>query len=320
MPRPAPHISSISPTSGAVGATIQIFGSNFVTPGSPNSPKVLLNGVLAPILSLDGAHITVQVPVGATTGNVVVNNPDSTSSNGVLFTVTGTGTPTLSLLSPANGKAGTSVTITGTNFGSAQNTSTVKFNGSVAPVSSWSPTSIVATVPATATTGNVVVTVGGIASNGLLFTVTSPSNGGTQQPLNLFLILGLDFGNPAIWTLDPTNFDDPVLGGFYFWKVEDVIAGRTPTVGRVIISYRNLGVATFTLTLTGTDDSGNTVNNSAPVTVGTVAASGRICSKVIGLTLTGQNLQASVSRAPGSGPLSITKLRLEGRVENTVLA
>src|SRR5437879_9418658 len=119
----APHITSINPTSGAVGTTVQIFGSNFVIPGSPDDPVVSFNGVFTPILSLSGSHITVQVPPGATTWNVVVFNPGSTSSNGVLFTVTGTGTPTLSLLSPTSGKAGTSVTITGTNFGSAQNTS-----------------------------------------------------------------------------------------------------------------------------------------------------------------------------------------------------
>lgn len=123
-----------------------------------------------------------------------------------------------------------------------------------------------------------------------------------------------------MYTLDPTNFDDPASGSFYGWKVEDVIAGRTPTVSHIIVSYRNLGVATFTLTLTGTNDNGDTVTNSTPVTVGTVAATGRIASKVIGLALTAQNIQASISRVATSGPLSITKMRLEGRVENTVLA
>src|SRR5262249_32609235 len=68
----------------------------------------------------------------------------------------------------------TSVTITGTNFGSTQGTSTVKFNGTTATPTSWSATSIVAPVPSGATTGNVVVTVSGLASNGKAFTLNRP--------------------------------------------------------------------------------------------------------------------------------------------------
>src|SRR5881628_131034 len=77
-------------------------------------------------------------------------------------------------LNPTSGFAGTSVTISGANFGATQGTSTVKFNGTAATPTSWSATSIVVPVPAGATTGNVVVTVGGVASNGVSFTVTAP--------------------------------------------------------------------------------------------------------------------------------------------------
>src|SRR6184192_4468962 len=74
-------------------------------------------------------------------------------------------------LNPTSGLVGTSVTITGANFGATQGTSTVKFNGTTATPTSWSATSIVVPVPAGATTGNVVVTVSGVASNGVAFTV-----------------------------------------------------------------------------------------------------------------------------------------------------
>jgi hypothetical protein len=50
----------------------------------------------------------------------------------------------------------------------------VTFNGTAATPTSWSATSIVAPLPAGATTGNVVVTVGGLASNGMSFTVAVP--------------------------------------------------------------------------------------------------------------------------------------------------
>src|SRR5262249_58938917 len=84
--------------------------------------------------------------------------------------------PAISNLSPTSGPRGASVTIAGANFGSSQGASTVSFNGTTATtVSSWSATSIVAAVPAGATTGNVVVTVSGVVSNGVTFTRTSPS-------------------------------------------------------------------------------------------------------------------------------------------------
>src|SRR5204862_7820940 len=65
--------------------------------------------------------------------------------------------------------------ITGTNFVATQGSSTVTFNGTAAPPTSSSATSLPATVPPGATTGNVVVTVGGQASNGVSFTVTAPA-------------------------------------------------------------------------------------------------------------------------------------------------
>jgi hypothetical protein len=69
---------------------------------------------------------------------------------------------------------GAAVTIAGANFGSTQGTSTVAFNGTLATPSTWSQTSLVVPVPSGATTGSVVVTVGGQASNGVTFTVTTP--------------------------------------------------------------------------------------------------------------------------------------------------
>jgi hypothetical protein len=85
--------------------------------------------------------------------------------------------PSITSLSPTSGAVGASVTITGTNFGSPQGTSTVKFNTTtVTSIASWSTTSIVAIVLTGATMGNVVVTVGGVASNGVTFTVVAVPN------------------------------------------------------------------------------------------------------------------------------------------------
>ena len=111
------------------------------------------------------------------------------ASNGVTFTVVPTAT--ITSLSPTSGAVSASVTITGTNFGSTQGTSTVKFNGVSATPTSWSATSITVPVPSGATTGTVTVTVGGVASNGVTFTVVPAS---TDQPTMAVDRASLNFG------------------------------------------------------------------------------------------------------------------------------
>ena len=65
--------------------------------------------------------------------------------------------PTITSLSTSSTFVGYAVTITGTNFGSSKGSSTVAFNGTQATSVTWgsSGTSIVAHVPAAATSGNV---------------------------------------------------------------------------------------------------------------------------------------------------------------------
>jgi IPT/TIG domain len=83
---------------------------------------------------------------------------------------------TISYIAPNAASVGAAVTIIGTEFSSSQGSSTVTFNGILATVSSWGNTSISAIVPTGATSGSVVVTMSGVASNGVAFTVlgTSP--------------------------------------------------------------------------------------------------------------------------------------------------
>jgi YD repeat-containing protein len=102
--------------------------------------------------------------------------------------------PAITSVSPASGSVGTPVTISGSNFGATQGTSTVKFNGVNASPTNWSGTSIIVPVPAGATTGNIIVAVQGGNSNGNSFTVTngapatsitSPSNNGVIASGNI---------------------------------------------------------------------------------------------------------------------------------------
>jgi hypothetical protein len=185
-----PVISSVSPTSGAVGSSVTITGSGFGA--AQGTSTVTFNGVAATPTSWSSTSIAVPVPSGATSGNVVVT-VNGVASNGVSFTVR----PAITSLSPASGPVGTSVTITGTSFGSSQGTSTVAFNGTAATPTSWSDTQIVVPVPSAATTGNVVVTVNGVATNGASFTVApaitsvSPASGPAGASIT---ITGTTFG------------------------------------------------------------------------------------------------------------------------------
>src|SRR5258705_11700486 len=162
----APTISSLTPTSGAVGASVTIAGSAFGS--TQGTSTVKFNGTTAAVTTWSGTSIVAIVPAGATAGNVVVTVAVS-ASNGKSFTVLAA--PSITSLSPTSGAVTASVTIAGANFGATQGTSTVKFNGTTATVTTWSATSIVAAVPAGATTGNVVVHAGGGDSNGASFTV-----------------------------------------------------------------------------------------------------------------------------------------------------
>jgi hypothetical protein len=119
-------------------------------------------------------------------------------------------TPAISSLSPNSGAVGTPVIISGSNFGSTQGSSTVTFNGTGASVSTWGNASIAAIVPTGATPGNVVVTVNGVSSNGITFTVVTlqpgsiePSNFGMQcgigSPINGQVNCKGSGSDPIVW-------------------------------------------------------------------------------------------------------------------------
>jgi len=241
----APSITSLNPTSGLVGASVTITGANLGA--TQGTSSVTFNGATAAPTGWSATSVVVPVPTGATTGNVVVT-VGSAASNGVSFTVT-VPAPSITSLSPTSGLVGSSVTITGANFGATQGTSAVKFNGMVATPTSWSAPTVVVPVPAGTTTGNVVVTVGGVASNGVTFTVTIPG--------------------PSITSLNPTS-------GLVGASVTISGANFGPTQGTSSVSFNGIA-ATPTSWATGsiglTVPTGATTG-SVVVTVGGAASNG----------------------------------------------
>jgi hypothetical protein len=122
-----------------------------------------------------GVNIT-TVATSNTNANLNIEGTLNGNYDSLTIVPTPVAAPAISSLSTTSGPVGTSVTVTGSNFGATQGASTVTFNGTVATPSSWSATSIAVPVPAAATTGPVVVTVNGQASNSVTFTVTPKIN------------------------------------------------------------------------------------------------------------------------------------------------
>jgi endoglucanase Acf2 len=103
-----------------------------------------------------------------------LNVPAGSIASTLGTVVTPPGAPSITSLSPASGAAGTSVTLSGSNFGASQGSSTVKFGTAAASVTSWSNTSITAVAPSGLSAGsvNVTVTTSAGTSNAAAFTVT----------------------------------------------------------------------------------------------------------------------------------------------------
>ena len=159
-----PTITSFTPTCGPVGTSVTITGTNF-TGANP----VTFNNVTATTFTVNSpTQITATVPTTATSGPIRVTTSGGTGSSLTNFTVAAC--PTITSFTPTFGPVGTSVTITGTNFTGA---TSVTFNNVTATFVVNSATQITATVPSTATTGQIrVTTPGGTATSTTSFTVS----------------------------------------------------------------------------------------------------------------------------------------------------
>ena len=168
---PAPLMAGVTPSHALAGAAVTITGSGFGA--TPGASMVLFGGSVASITSWSDTAIVCTVPTmspGTVTITVTVGGQ---TSNAFAFTVDApAGAPQITGLTPPHGLPGASVVVTGSGFGLVQGASTVSFGTSVGAVTSWSATSIACTVPDMAGgTTTVSVTVGGLASNAVPFTV-----------------------------------------------------------------------------------------------------------------------------------------------------
>ena len=166
-PPPVPTISSFTPASGPVGASVTITGTGFT-----GTTSVTFGATSASFTVGSDTSVTATVPTGASTGTISVTTPGGTATSATAFTVTPPA-PTISSFAPASGTAGTNVTIAGSNF---TGTTKVTFGGTTAAFTVVSDSALSATVPSGAATGLIAVTTpGGTATSANAFTVTPPA-------------------------------------------------------------------------------------------------------------------------------------------------
>jgi hypothetical protein len=164
-----PALNGISPSAGPVGTSVTLTGSNLGTSGTVKFGATTVASSWSP------ASIVFTVP-GASAGSYTVSaTPSGGTALTTSFTVTSSTATALTGISPASGPVGTSVTLTGVNLGTS---GTVKFGATGAQVTSWSPTSIVTTVPALSVGAcTVTVTTKSRTSATITFTVSSGLTG-----------------------------------------------------------------------------------------------------------------------------------------------
>src|SRR5262249_13385859 len=208
---------------------VTINGAHFGTgPGT-----VYFNtGSTTSFVSWSDTQIVVNVPAYSTSGGITVNSHAGASNSDVAFTMPN---PTITSITPSSAATGTHVTTGGRGLGATQGSGTLGFspNGNVTGTpTSWSDTQIVATVPATAASGFLKVTEGGVVSNTNInltvpppqVTSLSPSYGvvGTQVTIN-----GAGFG--ATQGSNPIYFNgtQPTVNSWSATQIVATVASNT---------------------------------------------------------------------------------------------
>ena len=244
----SPAIASLSPASGSVSSTLTINGSGFGA--AQNFNPVIIGGVsVTPSFWSD---TSIQVPVDtslpAGTASVVVT-VNAIASNAASFLVT----PSITALSANSGLVGDSITIAGTSFGGTQGASSISFNGLAATPSVWTDTSITVPVPTGASTGPVLVTVNGVSSNLVGFTVLVP-------PSITSLSVNSGFAGTRI-TITGSNFDatqgsgtvqiggQPMIVSSWSDSSIDVVVPAEALTGDIVVTS-GVGLASNPVTFT----------------------------------------------------------------------
>ena len=168
-----PVLSGVDPASGVASSTVTLSGAEFGD--TQGTSSVSFGGVAAAsYTSWTDTQVVCLVPAGVEGEVQVTVTTEDGTSNGVTFDVLTP--PVLSGIDPARGVAGSTVTLSGTDFGDTQGASSVSFGGvAAASYTSWSDTQVACLVPAGIEGPlQVTLTTTGGTSNGVTFDVLTP--------------------------------------------------------------------------------------------------------------------------------------------------
>ncbi len=204
---PLPVITGFSPTTAARGATITITGTNLTA-----ATSVTLGGTPAVSFTVNSPNSITAVAGGGSTGSVGVTTLGGTATQ-TGFSYIAQAPPSLTSFTPASGKIGTVVTLTGTGFDPTGSNDVVYFGAVRATVNAASATTLNVTVPAGASLQPISVTTLGnnlAAYSAKPFMVTFDS-GAMQFAYPITYQLGPDNHNITAGDLDGDGKADLVL-------------------------------------------------------------------------------------------------------------
>ena len=174
---------------------------------------------------------------------------------------------------PNSGVVGTPVTIYGTGFSATPGNNTVKFNGVTAVVTSSTPTEIVTSVPAGATTGPISITApAGTASSSTSFVIGDP-----ESPTITSFSPTIGIVGTAV-TITGTNFEPSFQNNktkFNLTNGPNTAATNT-TLAATVPSGAGSGRITVSTPVGSATSSGDFFIPPSPYTVADVAVTGRM--------------------------------------------
>jgi YD repeat-containing protein len=151
----AVSILAFTPDAGPPGATVRIYGTGFSTTANQNS--VSFNGTSATVVSSTATSIVTTVPSGASTGTIAVTTPTGSATSTGAFAVGASTAPTITSFTPTIGGAGTSISVSGTNFESTLLHNRLALNLTRGWPTAGTSTSLTTSLPANAGSGRISV-------------------------------------------------------------------------------------------------------------------------------------------------------------------
>lgn len=307
----APTITSFTPMAGISGTTITINGTNFT-----GVTAVSFGGVPAASFTfISPTQITAVVGAGAN-GSVSVTTPGGTATLGGF--IHSFMAPSITGFAPMSAGAGTTVTITGTNFTGATQ---VQFGGvNAASYTVVSATQITAVVGAGGATGSITVTTPGGLATQAGFTFLPPPNVTSFVPVtgglgNAITITGMNFtgtttvtigGTPvsSFTVISPTQIN-AVIGTGATGSVQVLSPGGSGTLAGFTYTHFTPTITSFAPTSQG---GGNTVTINGTNFTGVTGVSFGGIPAMSFSTVSPTQVTAVVGAAGASGNVQITTL------------